>query len=102
MPRRTPGRAFRDIVVCSMLVTLAAALVAAAAPLAFDVRWSFGFVIARWIFVAALLTTPLLHQLAVRFGVGRRMPWVLRTPATALLLTVESIAFDILSARLGG
>jgi len=91
----------RDVVLCSLLITAAAALVALAVSGASGAEWSVAFVIARWLFVAALLATPLLHQLAVRFGMGWRMPWVLATPATALLLTCESIAFDIASARLG-
>jgi len=93
-------RRVRDVVLCSLLVTTLAALVALAAHVFGDVRWSLAFVVARWIFVAALLVTPLVHQVATRLGAAWRMPWVLQTPATALLLTCESIAFDILSARL--
>lgn len=100
-PRRGPWRALRGIVACSLLVTLAAALVALIVAIALDVRWSLAFIVARWLFVAALLATPLLHQAAVRLGIGWPMPWALRTPATALLLTIESIAFDILSSHLG-
>lgn len=100
--RRTFGHGLRSVIACSLLVTAAAALVAtlvsAAAP---ELRWSVAFVVARWLCVAALLVTPVVHQLVVRLGGSWRMPWVLRTPATALLLTVESIALDILSARLG-
>jgi FtsH-binding integral membrane protein len=100
--RRSFSHGLRSVVICSLLVTLAAAivatLVAAAAP---DLRWSVAFVVARWLCVAALLVTPLLHQVVVRLGGSWRMPWVLQTPATALLLTTESILLDILSARLG-
>ncbi|MCW2925708.1 MAG: hypothetical protein JWM98_3112 [Thermoleophilia bacterium] len=99
---RSRARSVRDVVACSLLVTASAAVVALVAAVGFDVRWSLGFVVARWIFVAVLLATPLLHQLAVRAGIGWPMPWVLSTPATAVLLTVESIAFDIASAQLGG
>ena len=99
-PRRSRRRAVAIVFGCSLLVTTAAAIVALVVSLASDAEWSVAFVIARWLFVAALLVTPLLHQVATRFGVGVRMPWVLSTPATALLLTCESIAFDIASARL--
>ena len=90
----------RDVVLCSLAVTATAALVALAVHLGSDVRWSLAFVIARWIFVAALLVTPIVHQAATHLGATWRMPWVLQTPATALLLTCESIAFDIVSAQL--
>ena len=90
----------RLVVTCSLLVTACAAAVAVAAASVTDVRWNVVFVIARWLVVAALLATPLVHQVAVRLGAGWRMPWVLQTPATALLLTCESIALDIVSARL--
>ena len=89
------------MILCSLLVTTTAALVALVLMIVADARWSLAFVITRWIFVAALLVTPLIHQLTSRLGATWRMPWVLQTPATALLLTIESIALDILSARLG-
>lgn len=98
---RSRARGARDVLVCSLTVTTFAAAAALVASLASDVRWSLAFVVLRWLLVAALLTTPLLHQVAVRLGAAWRMPWVLRTPATALLLTVELVAFDVLSARLG-
>lgn len=97
---RGVARGARQVVACSLLVTAAAAAVASLVTIPADVRWSLAFVIARWLCVAALLVTPLVHQLAVRLGASWRMPWVLQTPATALLLTCESIALDILSARL--
>lgn len=97
---RGVARGVRQVVACSLLVTAAAAAVASLVAIPADVRWSLAFVIARWLCVAALLVTPLVHQLAVRLGASWRMPWVLQTPATALLLTCESIALDILSARL--
>lgn len=99
--QRSRARAAGEVVLCSLFVTAAASLVAAAGAALADARWSLMFVIARWCFVAALLATPVIHQIAVRFGAGTRMPWALQTPATALLLTTESIVFDIASARLG-
>jgi hypothetical protein len=99
--RRTFTRGLRDVVICSLLVTASAAVVATAIALPADLRWSLTFVIVRWLCVAALLATPLIHQAIVRLGGTWRMPWVLQTPATALVLTVESILLDILSARLG-
>jgi hypothetical protein len=98
---RTFSRGLRDVVLCSLLVTTSAALVALVVAVPLDVDWSVVFVIARWLFVAALLMTPLVHQAVMRLGGAWRMPWVLQTPATALVLTVESILLDILSARLG-
>lgn len=98
--RRSLRRGAGAVILCSLLVTAAAALVALVALLATDARWSLAFVIARWLFVAALLATPLVHQVATRLGATWRMPWALQTPATALLLTCESIAFDIVSAQL--
>ena len=98
---RTPARAVRDIVVFSLAVTATAACAALVVAGITDARWSLVFVILRWLLVAALLVTPLVHQVAVRFGLGFTMPWALRTPATALVLTCESIAFDIVSANLG-
>lgn len=100
LERRGFARGARDVVACSLLVTAAAAVVATIVAVPIDARWSLVFVIARWLCVAALLVTPLVHQAAVRLGATWRMPWVLQTPATALLLTCESIALDILSARL--
>lgn len=97
----TFSRGLRDVVLCSLLVTTSAALVALVVAVPLDVDWSVAFVIARWLFVAALLMTPLVHQVVMRLGGAWRMPWVLQTPATALVLTVESILLDILSARLG-
>jgi FtsH-binding integral membrane protein len=100
--RRTFSHGLRSVVACSLLVTLAAALVATlVSAAAVDLRWSVAFVVARWLCVAALLVTPLVHQIVVRLGGSWRMPWVLQTPATALVLTTESILLDILSARLG-
>lgn len=98
--RRGFARGTRDVVACSLLVTAAAAIVASVVAIPVDARWSIVFIIARWLCVAALLATPLVHQVAVRLGASWRMPWVLQTPATALVLTCESIALDILSARL--
>jgi hypothetical protein len=98
---RTFGSGLRDVVLCSIGVTTMAAAVALPLAALLGERWSLVFVIVRWLCVAALLATPLLHQVLVRMGVTWRMPWVLQTPATALVLTLESIALDILSARLG-
>ncbi len=98
--RRGFRRGLLEVVGCSLLVTSAAAIVATFASMAGSFEWSVAFVIARWICVAILLVLPLLHQITMRAGVSWRLPWVLQTPATALLLTAESIAFDIISAQL--
>ena len=97
----TRRRAVLEIVAFSISTTIAAALLAFGASLLSDVRWSIAFVVLRWLIVAALVATPLIHQVVRRFGARFTMPYALRTPATAVLLTCESIAFDILSARLG-
>ena len=83
-------------------MTAGAAIVALVPALAFDVRWSLAFVYLRWGVVFALLALPLAHQLAARRGRTWQLPWALRTPATALLLTCEGIVWDIVSAQLRG
>ncbi|MCW2973386.1 MAG: hypothetical protein JWN72_1659 [Thermoleophilia bacterium] len=97
----TRGRAVLEVVAFSLATTAASAALALVAALVADVRWSIAFVVLRWLIVAALVATPLIHQAARRFGATWTMAYALRTPATAVLLTCESIAFDILSARLG-
>ncbi|MBC7461474.1 MAG: hypothetical protein H7287_08935 [Thermoleophilia bacterium] len=97
----TRGRAVLEVVAFSLSTTVASAVLALGASLVSDVRWSIAFVVLRWLIVAALVATPLVHQVARRFNVGWTMPYALRTPATAVLLTCESIAFDILSAHFG-
>lgn len=83
----------------SLAASALAAAATAAAWLLADVDFLMLFAILRWIVVALLLVTPLLQQLLqLRWDV--RLPYALRTPATALVLTVESICFDILSARI--
>lgn len=96
------ARRLRSVVLLSIAVTAVAALVAVVPALAFDVRWSLAFVYLRWGVVFALLTLPLAHQLAVRRGRTWELAWGLRTPATGLLLTVEGIVWDIVSAQLRG
>jgi hypothetical protein len=98
--RRGFVRGTRDVVLLSLGVTALAALAALVPALAFGVRWSLAFVYIRWCVVFVLLALPLLHQLLVRLGVAWQLPWGLRTPATALLLTAEGIAYDIISAQL--
>jgi hypothetical protein len=99
-PRRSVARGTRDVVLLSLAVTAFAALAALVPALAFGVRWSLAFVYIRWSLVFVLLSLPLAHQLLVRLGVAWQLPWGLRTPATALLLTCEGIAYDIISAQL--
>jgi hypothetical protein len=100
-PRRTRWQAVRGVVAFSLSVTAAAALVALAVSRTSGARFLLAFVILRWCLVGVLLATPLVHQVSIRFGARWRLPWALRTPATALLLTCESILFDIASAHLG-
>ena len=96
------GARVRSVVLLSVVVTAAAALVATVPAAIFETRWSYAFVMTRWMVVFALLALPLLHQLARRRGSAWSLPWGLRTPATGLLLTVEGIAWDIVSAQLRG
>lgn len=96
-----PGRV-RSVVLLSVLVTAGAAIIALVPATAFDVRWSLAFVYVRWGVVFALLALPLAHQVAARRGHAWLLPWALRTPATALLLTIEGIAWDIVSAQVRG
>lgn len=90
----------RSVVLLSLLVTGAAALVALVPAAVSDVRWSWAFVMTRWMVVFALLALPLVHQVARARGASWTLPWGLRTPATGLLLTLEGIAWDIVSAQL--
>lgn len=92
-----PRATWIDVVVFSVSITCASAVFALIASFATDAAFSVIFVIARWCVVGVLILTPLLSQLSR----GRLpIPLAMRTPWTALLLTIESIAFDILSARL--
>lgn len=90
----------RSVVLLSLLVTGAAAVVAFVPALVIGVRWSWAFVMIRWCVVFVLLALPLAQQVARRRGAAWELPWGLRTPATGLLLTVEGIAWDIASAQL--
>ena len=85
----------------SLLVTVAAALLALVLRAAIGTDWSYVFVVSRWLVVFALLLLPLAHQVVVRRGGSWNLPWALRTPATGLLLTIEGVAWDILAANLG-
>lgn len=102
LPRpRTMSRRVGEVVACSLLVTALAALAGLAVAAPTDVRWNYAFVIARWICIFTLILVAVANQVAERTGRSWRAPWVLRTPATVLLLVCESIAFDIASAQLG-
>ncbi|MCW2950096.1 MAG: hypothetical protein JWN41_1109 [Thermoleophilia bacterium] len=97
-----PGR-WRDatwsVIKFSLAITAAAAALAGVVAAVSSVRWALAFVVLRWLIVAGMLATPLAAQLATHFGARWRLPYALRTPATAVLLTCESIAFDIISAH---
>ncbi len=100
LPRRRSRRAV-EVIACSLLVTALAAVAGLAVAAATEVRWNYAFVIARWICIFALILVAVVDQVAQRRRLTWRAPWVLRTPATVLLLVCESIAFDIVSAQLG-
>lgn len=89
-----------EVVLCSIAVTLTAALLGYLWHLAVGTRWSLAFVIARWICIAIILLLPFVQVLLTRRGALRSIPWALRTPWTPLLLTVESVLIDIVSAQL--
>lgn len=97
----TLRRRIAEVVACSLAVTALAALAGLAVAIPTDVRWNYAFVIARWICIFSLILVAVANQVADRTGRSWRAPWVLRTPATVLLLMCESIGFDIVSARLG-
>lgn len=102
LPR--PGSRLRrvgEVVACSLVVTAFAAFVGLAVSIPTAVHWNYAFVIARWICIFALILVAVANKVAERTDRSWRAPWVLRTPATVLLLVCESIAFDIASARLG-
>jgi hypothetical protein len=102
LPRpRTRSRRIGEVVACALLVTALAALVGLAVAIPTEVRWNYAFVIARWICIFTMILVAVASQVAERTGRSWRAPWVFRTPATVLLLTCESIAFDIVSAQLG-
>ncbi|MCW2921365.1 MAG: hypothetical protein JWL76_1239 [Thermoleophilia bacterium] len=102
LPRpRTRARRIGEVVACSLVVTALAALVGLAVAISTDVRWNYAFVIARWICIFTLILVAVVNQVAERTGRSWRAPWVLRTPATVLLLMCESIGFDIISAQFG-
>ena len=83
-----------------MVVTLLAALAGFVVSLVSGAHWNYAFVIARWICIFSLILVAVASQVSERRGWAWRAPWVLRTPATVLLLMVESIGFDIVSANL--
>lgn len=92
-----PRATWAQVVLFSLAISASAAVVATVLALADLAAFGVTFVIIRWLMVGVLILTPLLSQLSR----GRLpIPAPMRTPWTALLLTLESIAFDILSAQL--
>ena len=83
----------------SLAVTALGALVAAVLRLAIGADFLLSFVYVRWFVVLVLLAAPLAHRTVLRRA-GVALPFAMQTPLTALVLTVESICFDILSAQL--
>jgi hypothetical protein len=95
---RSAGHAARSVVGFSLAVTAASGVVAAVLHYAAGEKFLLAFVLLRWSVVAVLVASPLMHRLVlVRLGLG--LPYVLRTPLTALLLTGESIVVDIICAH---
>lgn len=88
-----------SVLAFSLAVTAAGAVIAGAVDVVADVDFLLAFVLIRWTVVMVLLVAPIAHRLLLRWS-SVRLPYVMQTPLTALLLTVESICFDILSAQL--
>lgn len=89
-----------EVILCSLAVTTLAALAATLIYLFIDTRWALIFVIARWIFIALILLLPFVHMALMKTKSSLHIPWALRTAWTPLLLTIESITIDIISAHL--
>jgi hypothetical protein len=98
---RSRAAAFRTVALTSIAVTATCAPVGALIALATGTRFMLAFVMLRWLVVLVLLVTPILYR-TIFVRQGWTLPYVMQTPLTALLLTIESIGVDILSARLHG
>jgi hypothetical protein len=98
--RRTAARGALEILVFSLAVTCLSALLALLVAQVSSAEFMVSFVIIRWLVVGALIASPLIYRACLYFGLELRLPWAMRTPFTALVLTIESIGFDIASARL--
>lgn len=92
----TPRRTLLPIVALSLSITTAAGLLALGVHTTLERPFLVTFVILRWAAVALLLATPLLRYRRPSI----MLPAPLRTPLTALLLTIESVLVDIASAHL--
>lgn len=93
------ARALGAVVYFSLAVTVLGALGAGVATLTAGADFLLAFVLVRWSVVLLLLVAPALHRLVLARR-GLPLPYAMQTPLTALVLTIESICFDILSAQL--
>ena len=96
-----PTRAamWKSALIFSICVTAASAVVAAVVWKLFDVSFPLTFVYLRWLVVLVLLITPVVHHLLLKRR-SWQLPVAFQTPVTALLLTCESIGYDIISAHI--
>lgn len=98
MPDTTPhsrARA-RDIVLFSLAATTTSGIIALALYLATGLGFIVPFIVLRWCVIALLVAAPIVS----RVFPALRIPAVLRTPITVLVLTCESIVVDIVGAQL--
>ena len=93
-------RRVAEVIACSLVATCIAALLGYVWHVLTGTRWTLAFVIARWVLIAAILLLQFIQIALQRRGSSRTIPWALRTPWTPLLLTVESVVIDIVSAQL--
>lgn len=96
---RTWPRALRAVVAFSLTVTAAAGVFATALHYLLDISFGLSFVYLRWGVVFTLVATPLLSRTVLERR-GRTLPYVMRTPLTAVMLACESIVVDIIVAEL--
>ncbi len=96
---RTRMQALRTVLLTSLAVTATCAPVALAVTAVSGGRFLTAFVVLRWLVVLVLLLTPIAYR-TVFVRAGWNLPYVMQTPLTALFLTCESIAVDIISAQI--
>ena len=92
-------RIFATLLLTSLCVALGAAAVAALVSGVANTDFLLSFVYLRWLAVLLLLLIPIgWRRYSNRFS--WTLPYVLRTPLTALFLTCESILVDIIIGQL--
>jgi hypothetical protein len=100
MPDTRPAHPWRQVLLVSLSVTAACALFALGISSVIGSDYLRTFIYLRWFAVLVLLVSPLVHRLVLAKHSNITLPWVMQTPATALLLAVESILVDIIVGQL--